>query len=144
LDTGLRDLIGAVRADTTDTMLVDASSLSLGVPARPASVPGRKPTGLTRRELQVLALLAEGCSPPAIAARLVISIYTARGHVKNVLRKLDAHSQLEAVATASRMGLLPPRGSSSDDTRPDAGPQAPPVQMAWSWDAEPLRWRRDA
>jgi DNA-binding CsgD family transcriptional regulator len=62
---------------------------------------------LTPRELEVLSLLAEGHSPPAIAVRLVVSIYTARGHVKNVLRKLGAHSQLEAVAIAKRIGLLP-------------------------------------
>jgi DNA-binding NarL/FixJ family response regulator len=105
LDTRMSDLIAAINADTSGTMLVGASSLSLAGPPPHARSNGGV-TGLTARELEVLALLADGCSAPAIAARLVISIYTARGHVKNVLRKLGAHSQLEAVAAATRMGLL--------------------------------------
>jgi DNA-binding NarL/FixJ family response regulator len=105
LDSGLGDLIGAIRTDRTDTMLVGRSSL-----ATPDPISNRltaiAPMLLTPRELEVLGLLAEGHRPPAIAVRLVVSIYTARGHVKNVLRKLGAHSQLEAVAIATRMGLL--------------------------------------
>jgi DNA-binding NarL/FixJ family response regulator len=110
LDTGLQHLIGAIGADTTDTMLVGLYSLAPDEqePGRPAETSAA--VTLTPRELEVLALLAEGCSPPAIAVRLVVSIYTARGHVKNVLRKLGAHSQLEAVAIASRKGLLPRSG----------------------------------
>ena len=105
LDSGLGDLIGAIRADRTDTMLVGRSSLATTDPI-PNRLPAIAPVVLTRRELEVLRLLAEGHRPPAIAVRLVVSIYTARGHVKNVLRKLGAHSQLEAVAIATRMGLL--------------------------------------
>jgi DNA-binding NarL/FixJ family response regulator len=105
LDSGLGDLIGAVRADRTDTMLVGRSSLATTDPIL-NRLPAIAPVVLTRRELEVLRLLAEGHRPPAIAVRLVVSIYTARGHVKNVLRKLGAHSQLEAVAIATRMGLL--------------------------------------
>lgn len=105
LDSGLGDLIGAIRADRTDAMMVGRSSL-----ATPDPIPNRStaiaPVVLTPRELEVLSLLSEGHRPPAIAVRLVVSIYTARGHVKNVLRKLGAHSQLEAVAIATRMGLL--------------------------------------
>jgi DNA-binding NarL/FixJ family response regulator len=105
LDSGLGDLIGAIRADRTDTMLVGRSSL-----ATPDPIPNRStaigPVVLTPRELEVLSLLAEGHRPPAIAVQLVVSIYTARGHVKNVLRKLGVHSQLEAVAIATRRGLL--------------------------------------
>jgi DNA-binding NarL/FixJ family response regulator len=105
LDSGLGDLIGAIRADRTDTMLVGKSSLATTGPI-PNRLPAIAPVVLTRRELEVLSLLAEGQRPPAIAVRLVVSIYTARGHVKNVLRKLGAHSQLEAVAIATRIGLL--------------------------------------
>jgi DNA-binding NarL/FixJ family response regulator len=105
LDTGLRDLIGAVRTDTSETILVGASSLATRDPAGHRGASTASET-LTQRELQVLALLAEGCNPPAIASRLVVSIHTARGHVKNVLRKLGAHSQLEAVAIATRIGLV--------------------------------------
>jgi DNA-binding NarL/FixJ family response regulator len=106
LDTGLYDLVGAINAKTTSTMVVGASSLSHARTASHAPATAEEVMGLTPRELEVLALLADGCSASAIAARLVISIYTARGHVKNVLRKLGAHSQLEAVAIAGRERLL--------------------------------------
>jgi DNA-binding NarL/FixJ family response regulator len=111
LDSGLGDLMGAIRADTTDTMLVGTSSLASPDPTPNRSLTAIVPVALTPRELEVLHLLAEGHSPPAIAVRLVVSIYTARGHVKNVLRKLGAHSQLEAVAIATRIGLLARRES---------------------------------
>ncbi len=62
---------------------------------------------LTAREQEVLALMGEGLDPSAIAERLVLSVYTARGHVKNVMMKLGAHTQLEAVVLATKSGLLP-------------------------------------
>ena len=66
---------------------------------------------LTAREQEVLGLMGEGLDPSAIAERLVLSVYTARGHVKNVMMKLGAHTQLEAVVLATRSGLLPARGA---------------------------------
>jgi DNA-binding NarL/FixJ family response regulator len=107
LDTGLYDLVGAISAKTTGTMVVGASSLAEAGTTPHVPTGGEEVRGLTSRELEVLALLADGCIVSAIASRLVISVYTARGHVKNVLRKLGAHSQLEAVAIAAREGLLP-------------------------------------
>ena len=62
---------------------------------------------LTAREQEVLMLMGEGLDPNAIAERLVVSVYTARGHVKNVMMKLGAHTQLEAVVLATKSGLLP-------------------------------------
>lgn len=60
---------------------------------------------LTRRELQVLNLLAEGLTQPAIAERLVISPATVGTHIQRILAKLDVHSRAEAVAFAHRHGL---------------------------------------
>ena len=51
-------------------------------------------------------MLADGLTTNAIAGRLFISVNTARNHVQRVIRKLDAHSRLEAVAKARRAGLL--------------------------------------
>jgi DNA-binding CsgD family transcriptional regulator len=59
---------------------------------------------LTRRELQVLRLMAAGMPNKAIADRLFVSLHTARNHVKSILRKLGAHSRLEAVAIAVHGG----------------------------------------
>lgn len=60
---------------------------------------------LTPRERDVLALLAEGASNRRIAERLVLSEPTVKGHVRALLRKLDAGSRLAAVAQARRRGL---------------------------------------
>lgn len=61
---------------------------------------------LSRRERQVLALLADGCSNREIADRLVIAEPTVKGHVGRLMRKLDAPSRLRVVARAGRLGLL--------------------------------------
>jgi DNA-binding NarL/FixJ family response regulator len=55
----------------------------------------------------VLGLMAEGLSNDIIAARLFVSLNTARNHVQRILTKLSAHSKLEAVVEATRRGLLP-------------------------------------
>lgn len=61
---------------------------------------------LTSRELEVLALLAEGASNKLIARRLGISAHTAKYHVASLLEKLDAVSRTDAVAHAARIGVL--------------------------------------
>lgn len=61
---------------------------------------------LTPRQAEVLRLLADGLGTDAIARRLTVSRATARNHVRAVLEKLDAHSRLEAVSRARRLGLL--------------------------------------
>ncbi len=61
---------------------------------------------LTRRELQVLGLLAQGSTIDEIAEHLSISIFTARNHVANVQCKLGARNRLETVLLAMRRGLV--------------------------------------
>jgi DNA-binding NarL/FixJ family response regulator len=61
---------------------------------------------LTAREHDVLALIAQGATNQAVAEELFISVNTVRNHVSNVLVKLDAHSKLEAVVAAQKLGLL--------------------------------------
>ncbi len=61
--------------------------------------------GLTPREREVLALLADGFDAPAIAGRLVISPETVRTHIQRILRKLDVHSRGEAIALVAHSGL---------------------------------------
>lgn len=63
---------------------------------------------LTARELEVLALLAEGSSGPEIARRLTVSSNTVRTHIQNILTKLQVHSRLEAAAFAVRHGIVKP------------------------------------
>ncbi len=61
---------------------------------------------LTRRELEVLRLMSEGNDVRANALALGISENTCRGYVKSILAKLEVHSQLEAVVSATRLGLV--------------------------------------
>lgn len=61
---------------------------------------------LSPRQLEVLRLLAEGLSADTIAHMLGLSLPTVRNHISATLRRLDCHSQLEAVAVARRRYLL--------------------------------------
>jgi two-component system NarL family response regulator len=66
----------------------------------------RRAGQLTRREREVLGILAEGGNNDAIAQALVISPQTARTHIQNVLGKLGVHSRLEAAAFVRRNDLV--------------------------------------
>ena len=62
--------------------------------------------GITPRELEVLAAMADGASNKAIARRLGISFHTAKFHVAAILAKLNADSRTEAVTRAAQLGLV--------------------------------------
>jgi LuxR family maltose regulon positive regulatory protein len=61
---------------------------------------------LSAREMEVLHLLAQGCSDKRIAESLVIARETVHKHLKNIYGKLNVHSRTEAVACARELGLL--------------------------------------
>ncbi len=63
---------------------------------------------LSKRELEVLALIGGGASNAQVAARLIITEETAKSHVKRILRKLGASNRLEAATIWMR--AHPPRG----------------------------------
>ena len=83
-----------------------------------------EPSPLTRRELEVADLVAQGLSNPEIAARLVISVRTAQGHVENILRKLgfNSRSLIAAWVTERRLAdqhaATPSAGESPSATSP--------------------------
>lgn len=64
------------------------------------------PRTLSERELEVLALAAEGCSGPEIAERLVVSPSTVKSHFENIYEKLGVGDRAAAVARALRTGLI--------------------------------------
>jgi PAS domain S-box-containing protein len=72
----------------------------------PGGTPGSPGASLSRRELEVLHLMAEGLNTADIAERLHVSRATIRNHVQNIFGKLAVHSRLEAVAYASKHRLL--------------------------------------
>lgn len=61
---------------------------------------------LTKREIEILRLLAKGQKTRQIAERLFISPTTVNNHVQNILQKLNAHTRLEAVRRAEKAGLI--------------------------------------
>ena len=61
---------------------------------------------LTPRELEVLALMAEGFPNKAIAFRLGISVHTVKFHVGSLIDKLDAIGRTDAVAQAARLHVI--------------------------------------
>jgi two-component system nitrate/nitrite response regulator NarL len=61
---------------------------------------------LTKRELDVLKLMAEGFDTIAISTRLGIAGHTTEWHVRHVIEKLEVHSKLQAVIAAVRLGLV--------------------------------------
>jgi DNA-binding CsgD family transcriptional regulator len=61
---------------------------------------------LTRRQLRTLELLAEGRSPGEIASVLQVRPVTVRNHLQGAMDRLNAHTRIEAIATATRLGLL--------------------------------------
>ncbi|HXS44525.1 MAG TPA: helix-turn-helix transcriptional regulator [Solirubrobacteraceae bacterium] len=76
-----------------------------GLPRGPRPATKRNPAGLTAREVEVLALVAEGLTNAEIAKRLFLSSKTVAHHVSAVLRKLGARTRGEAGAQAVRLGL---------------------------------------
>jgi DNA-binding NarL/FixJ family response regulator len=99
------NLVQAIQAASTNEMFVPQHLVEeLAAHLRP-----RPPTlgaDLTERELEVLRLLARGASTDEIVDELVISVHTVRNHIRNILTKLQARSRLEAVAVATRIGLI--------------------------------------
>ena len=75
--------------------------------AAPTAPPAADPFGLTRRELEVLALVAAGRTNRQIADALFISESTAGVHVSNILGKLGVAGRTEAAGVAIRLGLVP-------------------------------------
>jgi DNA-binding CsgD family transcriptional regulator len=83
-----------------------------GIPRGPRAATAANPAGLTRREAEVLQLVAAGLSNTDIAARLVVSDRTVDNHVSAIFRKLGARTRGEASARAVRLGLA---GSAGDE-----------------------------
>jgi DNA-binding CsgD family transcriptional regulator len=104
----LADRIAAALSNVEDVELVAAGSEAdvVMVASDSAQREVKAEIQLTARELEVLALLAEGASNKLIARRLGISTHTAKYHVASLLEKLDAVSRTDVVASAARIGVL--------------------------------------
>lgn len=124
--------VEAIRRTHSERRYLDPSLsvVATGVAAS-TKLPGRQ--SLSRREYQVLQLIAEGLENQAIGKTLFVSVETVRTHVKSILRKLHARDRAHAVALAFRTGVLAthgresiteggrPRGAGTSDRRTPKG-----------------------
>jgi len=62
---------------------------------------------LSKRELEILSLLAQGHSNQEIAAKLFVSLSTVKTHIQNLFEKLDVKRRIQAVEKAKRLSLIP-------------------------------------
>jgi DNA-binding NarL/FixJ family response regulator len=111
-DGSLEELLTAIRGARTGGMTVQPEMLRrllVEIPQQRVVQPR-----LTGREAEVLAMLELGVDTRGIARELGISLNTCRGYVKTLLAKLNAHSQLEAVAISRTGRLRDGRGRSVD------------------------------
>ena len=104
----LQHLLRIVGADPDEAgQAVDRHSAALPPDSGRSSGPAAGPVEpLTRKEIRVLQLLAEGYSNGAMAEKLFVSDSTVRTHLRNINMKLDARSRTQAVAIARKLGLM--------------------------------------
>jgi two-component system, NarL family, response regulator DegU len=88
----------ALSADLAASMLAEMKS--------PAPPQAAAPSVLSKREEEVLQLIAEGASTNEVAAQLYISIKTVKNHLASIYEKLDARDRTQAVLMAVRMGIV--------------------------------------
>lgn len=102
-DCSIDEVAEAVRlaADGEGAISPNLAAAMLRESARPAEEPI-----LSAREAEVLQLVAEGKSPPEVAAELFISAKTVKNHLSNIYEKLDARDRTQAVLKGLRMGVI--------------------------------------
>jgi DNA-binding NarL/FixJ family response regulator len=103
-DLGAREILAAVEAAAAGLAVLHPQDIPALVAERP--LPSAQLQTLTPREVQVLAMLAEGHGNKTIAWKLGISEHTAKFHVASILSKLNAGTRTEAVTLGIRRGLI--------------------------------------
>jgi len=110
-DTSPEELVEALRAVAAGNSLLSPAMAArlldeFAVLVRRHEGPAEGAGALSRRELEVLTLVAEGLNNRAIAEALFISENTVKNHIRNIHEKLQVHSRMEAVVRAVREGVL--------------------------------------
>jgi DNA-binding NarL/FixJ family response regulator len=99
------DVASAVRQAFEHSVFMPSGQSGDGAPAGPARL--ERPGNLTRRELEILKLVAEGHSNATLARMLWVTEQTVKFHLSNVYRKLGVTNRTEASRWAQRNGVLP-------------------------------------
>src|SRR5436189_2792027 len=107
-DCSTEEIAGAVRmAASGDTALSPELASSMLHELRKLDRPDDGDDRvITRREEEVLQLIADGCSTPEVASKLYISQKTVQNHLASIYQKLDARDRTQAVLQAVRMGII--------------------------------------
>ena len=108
-DCSTREIAEAVRmAAGGDTVLSPQLARSMLEEVRRLDEPrtAEEDRVVSKREEEVLQLIADGCSTPEVAARLYISQKTVKNHLASIYQKLDARDRTQAVLQAVRMGIV--------------------------------------
>ncbi len=102
----LAAMLHALRSARRGSLVLPPEMLELMTQPPPPAVAAPSVPDLTTAELEVLELLGHGLNPRTIAARSGMSVEQCRALLAGVMAKLGASSQLEAVVTANRYGLI--------------------------------------
>jgi DNA-binding NarL/FixJ family response regulator len=108
-DATAADIAAAIEAVLAGLIVLHPSTAPVSVTRATAARRARDEAGtdpLTPRELEILAMMAEGMSNRALAQRLGISTHTVKFHIASILDKLNARSRTDAVIIGMRLGLL--------------------------------------
>ncbi len=107
-DCSTEEIAGAVRmASTGDTALSPQLAASMLDEVRKLDMaPTREERVVTKREEEVLQLIADGCSTSEVADQMYISQKTVKNHLASIYQKLDARDRTQAVLQAVRMGIV--------------------------------------
>jgi DNA-binding NarL/FixJ family response regulator len=113
-DADRADIAQALRGATTGLSVLDpavqATLVAAAAPrsARPSepNLPETLPDGLTRREAEILILIARGLTNPDIAARLSLSPHTVKSHINRIFAKTGSFDRAGAVRYANEQGLV--------------------------------------
>ncbi|HEX7131921.1 MAG TPA: response regulator transcription factor [Iamia sp.] len=103
-DCSLDEIAEAVRLAAGDAALSPALASSMLAEVRRLDEPDDRV--VTKREEEVLQLIADGCSTGEVAERLYISQKTVKNHLASIYQKLDARDRTQAVLQAVRMGII--------------------------------------
>ena len=100
------DVASAVRQAFDHSVFMPGAGPTAPAPAATESARRGRPGGLTRRELEILKLVAEGHSNATLARMLWVTEQTVKFHLSNIYRKLDVSNRTEASRWAQLNGLL--------------------------------------
>jgi two-component system, NarL family, response regulator DegU len=107
-DCSTEEIAGAVRTVFSGEVALSpqlAASM-LDEVRKLATVPTREDRVVTKREEEVLQLIADGCSTSEVADQMYISQKTVKNHLASIYQKLDARDRTQAILRAVRMGII--------------------------------------